>query len=103
MQNVSVPGVNFLVVGPGELKRTPKLTVGVALGKYVVEDQWLIDSKEVGYFLGTSSPFTFPRVLSDIDPQTRIHTFPMTPPTKKPGTSLSKPPSSAGEKAKTVS
>lgn len=52
MQNVSAPGVNFLVVGPGELKRTPKLTVGVALGKWVVEDQWLVDSKAVGYFLG---------------------------------------------------
>lgn len=51
MQNVSAPGVTFLVVGPGELKRTPKLTVGVALGKWIVEDQWLIDSKEVGYFL----------------------------------------------------
>lgn len=51
MQNVSAPGVNFLVVGPGELKRTPKFTISVALGKWVVEDQWLIDSKEVGYFL----------------------------------------------------
>ncbi|PWW71813.1 hypothetical protein C7212DRAFT_338050, partial [Tuber magnatum] len=51
MDNVSAPGVNFLVVGPGELKRTPKLTIGVALGKTVVEDQWLIDSKEMGYFL----------------------------------------------------
>ncbi|KAI5840444.1 hypothetical protein DFP73DRAFT_586834 [Morchella snyderi] len=51
MANVSAAGVNFLVVGPGELKRTPKLTVGVALGKFVVEDQWLIDSKEIGYFL----------------------------------------------------
>jgi hypothetical protein len=51
MDNVSAPGVNFLVVGPGELKRTPKLTIGVALGKTVVEDQWLIDSKEIGYFL----------------------------------------------------
>lgn len=51
MQNVSAPGVNFLVVGPGELKRTPKFTIAVALGKWVVEDQWLIDSKEIGYFL----------------------------------------------------
>jgi hypothetical protein len=56
MPNVSAAGVNFLVVGPGELKRTPKLTVGVALGKFVVEDQWLIDSKEIGYFLGTITP-----------------------------------------------
>lgn len=54
MQNVSASGVNFLVVGPGELKRTPKLTVGVALGRWVVEDQWLIDSKEIGYFLDPS-------------------------------------------------
>lgn len=51
IQNVSAPGVNFLVVGPGELKRTPKFTISVALGKWIVEDQWLIDSKEVGYFL----------------------------------------------------
>ncbi|CUS14025.1 unnamed protein product [Tuber aestivum] len=51
IDNVSAPGVNFLVVGPGELKRTPKLTIGVALGKTVVEDQWLMDSKEIGYFL----------------------------------------------------
>ncbi|RPB12259.1 hypothetical protein P167DRAFT_171300 [Morchella conica CCBAS932] len=51
MPNVSAATVNFLVVGPGELKRTPKLTVGVTLGKFVVEDQWLIDSKEIGYFL----------------------------------------------------
>lgn len=43
--------MNFLVVGPGELKRTPKLIVAVALGKWVVEDQWLIDSKEIGYLL----------------------------------------------------
>lgn len=56
MPNVSAATVNFLVVGPGELKRTPKLTVGVTLGKFVVEDQWLIDSKEIGYFLGTITP-----------------------------------------------
>lgn len=59
MDNASGIGVNFLVVGPGELKRTPKLTVGVALGKNVVEDQWLIDSKEIGYFLGTYSDYYF--------------------------------------------
>ncbi|KAL7270273.1 hypothetical protein RUND412_007027 [Rhizina undulata] len=42
---------DILIVGPGELKRTPKLTISVALGKYVVEEKWLLDSKAAGCFL----------------------------------------------------
>jgi len=43
-----------LVVGTGELRRTPKLVAAVALGKYVVEESWLRDSQVAGYLLDDS-------------------------------------------------
>jgi hypothetical protein len=42
---------NFLCVAPGELKRTSKLTISVALGKTIVTDDWIINSERAGYFL----------------------------------------------------
>ncbi|KAI5777221.1 hypothetical protein EDC01DRAFT_679167 [Geopyxis carbonaria] len=42
---------NFLVIGPGELKRTPKFIVAVAHGIMVVEEQWVLDSKTAGYWV----------------------------------------------------
>lgn len=42
---------NFLCVGAGELKKTGKLLLSVALGKRVVTDKWIIESAKVKYLL----------------------------------------------------
>ncbi|KAH0545166.1 hypothetical protein FGG08_000778 [Glutinoglossum americanum] len=42
---------NFLCVGPGELKRTSKLTLSVALGKTIATDEWVVDSEQAGHLL----------------------------------------------------
>ncbi|KAF8545325.1 hypothetical protein BDD12DRAFT_811363 [Trichophaea hybrida] len=47
----SDPSCNYLVIGPGELKRTPKLVVAVARGIRIVEEQWLLDSQTAGYWV----------------------------------------------------
>ncbi|KAF8251258.1 hypothetical protein K440DRAFT_659028 [Wilcoxina mikolae CBS 423.85] len=47
----SDPSCNYLVIGPGELKRTPKFVVAVARGIRIVEEQWLLDSQTAGYWV----------------------------------------------------
>jgi hypothetical protein len=42
---------NFLCVAPGELKRTSKLTISVALGKTIVTDDWIVNSEQAGKLL----------------------------------------------------
>ncbi|KAH0556931.1 hypothetical protein GP486_005283, partial [Trichoglossum hirsutum] len=42
---------NFLCVAPGELKRTSKLTISVALGKTIVTDDWIVNSEQAGQLL----------------------------------------------------
>lgn len=67
----SDPACNFLVVAPGELKRTPKLTIAVALGRSVVEDTWLSESRAAGVildpdaFVPASGPDDWGRSLPD--------------------------------------
>ncbi|KAI9793462.1 MAG: hypothetical protein M1833_000748 [Piccolia ochrophora] len=53
---VSPTGSNFLCVGRGELKRTSKLTLSVALGKMLVTDDWVTASSRAGHLLDPS-PF----------------------------------------------
>ena len=45
------PACNYLVVGPGELKRTPKFVIAVARGIRIVEEQWVHDSNTTGYWV----------------------------------------------------
>ncbi|KAI5853698.1 hypothetical protein BZA05DRAFT_394395 [Tricharina praecox] len=45
------PACNYLVVGPGELKRTPKFIIAVARGIRIVEEQWIRDSNTAGYWV----------------------------------------------------
>jgi hypothetical protein len=47
----SDPACNFLILGAGPLKRTPKLILAVARGLYIVTESWLRDSAAVGYWL----------------------------------------------------
>jgi len=47
---------NYLVVGPGELKRTPKFIIAVVRGIRIVEDQWVRDSNKAGYWVD-SDPY----------------------------------------------
>ncbi|KAI9715376.1 MAG: hypothetical protein M1812_006021 [Candelaria pacifica] len=48
---VSADGSDFLCVGSGELKKTTKLILSVALGKTVVTDDWVVDSSRAGFLL----------------------------------------------------
>jgi hypothetical protein len=45
------PSCNFLVVGPGEIKRTPKFIIAAARGIFIVEEQWIEDSTRSCYWL----------------------------------------------------
>lgn len=49
--DIRVDDFNFVCVGNGELKRTSKLVLGVALGKTIVTDKWVTDSVRAGSLL----------------------------------------------------
>ncbi|KAI9790966.1 MAG: hypothetical protein M1835_000616 [Candelina submexicana] len=51
VETVSAEGSDFLCVGSGELKKTTKLILSVALGKTVVTDNWVVDSSRAGHLL----------------------------------------------------
>lgn len=51
----AVKDCNILCVGPGELRKTGKLLLAVALGKDVIKDKWLIDSARQGRLLPPTS------------------------------------------------
>lgn len=48
---VSETGSDFLCVSSGELKKTTKLILSVALGKTVVTDKWVVDSSQAGFLV----------------------------------------------------
>ena len=49
--DIRVDDFNFVCVGNGELKRTSKFVLGVALGKTIVTDRWITDSVRAGSLL----------------------------------------------------
>ena len=49
--DIKVDDFNFVCVGNGELKRTSKFVLGVALGKTIVTDKWVTDSVRAGSLL----------------------------------------------------
>ena len=53
--NIMQKDLKILVVGTGELKKTSKLLLSIAMGKVIVEDQWLIDSQKAAKMLGKPS------------------------------------------------
>jgi len=50
--NVMDKDVRILVVGAGEIKKTSKLLLSIAMGKIIVDDQWLVDCQKAGEILG---------------------------------------------------
>lgn len=50
--NVMDKDVRILVVGAGEIKKTSKLLLSIAMGKIIVDDQWLVDCQKYGEILG---------------------------------------------------
>ena len=61
------PSCNYLVHGPGELKRTSKLIIAVARGIRIVEEQWLLDSQSAGYWVDPEPYVPCPPKEWDID------------------------------------
>ena len=61
------PSCNYLVHGPGELKRTSKLIIAVARGIRIVEEQWLLDSQAAGYWVDPEPYVPCPPKEWDID------------------------------------
>ncbi|KAI9678069.1 MAG: hypothetical protein M1817_006013 [Caeruleum heppii] len=55
VDTVSEMGSSVLCVGAGELKRTSKLTLSVALGKTIVTDDWIKDSYAAGHLIDTAA------------------------------------------------
>ncbi|KAI9844704.1 MAG: hypothetical protein M1837_005446 [Sclerophora amabilis] len=66
---VTATGCDLLCVGDGELKRTSKLTLSVALGKPIVTDNWVTDSQRAGRLLDVTTTTAAAATYLPQDPQ----------------------------------